>query len=87
MTKTTNSKSKNKVKRFLTKSYYLHKASDQAFLSPRVRLAFNKLKQAFIKALIFHHFALDSNICIETDISSYAISKVFSHPTLNNLGQ
>lgn len=48
------------------------------FLISRTRLAFIKLRQAFIEAPILHHFDLECHIWIETDISSYAISKVLS---------
>ena len=48
------------------------------FLTLGAKLAFIKLKQAFFKALILQHFVLKCYIRIETDISGYAISKVFS---------
>ena len=38
--------------------------------------AFNFLKQAFIKALIFRQFNLKSYIWIVTDVSGYVIDKV-----------
>ena len=57
------------------------------FLTPGVKLAFTKLRQAFLKASILHHFNLEYYIGIETDISGYAIGKVFSQLTLDDLGQ
>ena len=55
------------------------------FLIPGARLAFMELRQAFLKAPIFHHFDLECHIRIETDVSSYAIGGVFSQLTLDNL--
>ena len=63
----------------------------------KARLAFTQLRQAFFKALIHHHFDLESHIRIETDASSYAINGILSQlssktrpdkiVTKNNLGQ
>ena len=44
------------------------------FLTPEARLAFTKLRQVFIKALIFYHFDLKCHIRVETD----TISGVFN---------
>ena len=52
------------------------------FLTLRAKLAFIKLKQAFLKVLILHQFNLERHIRIKTDISSYAIGGVLSQPTL-----
>ena len=38
------------------------------FLTPIARLAFNILRQVFIKALILHHFNLKHHIRIKTDV-------------------
>ena len=54
------------------------------FLTSRSKLAFTKLKQAFFKALILYHFDPECHIRIETDVSGYAISGVFSQLTLAN---
>ena len=48
------------------------------FFIPKARLAFTKLKQAFVKALILYHFDLECHIQVETDVLGYAISGVFS---------
>ena len=48
------------------------------FFTLEARLAFIQLRQAFVEALIFHHFDPKSHIRIETDVSSYAISGVLS---------
>ena len=57
------------------------------FLIPEAKLAFTKLRQAFLKALILYHFNLKRHIWIETDVSGYTISKILSQLTLNDLGQ
>ena len=44
---------------------------------------FTKLKQAFLKALIFYHFDPKYHISIGTDISSYAIGEVLSQLILD----
>ena len=57
------------------------------FFTPRVRLAFTKLRQVFVKALILHHFDPEHYIRIEKNVSGYVIGKVLSYLTLDNLGQ
>ena len=57
------------------------------FLTPGAKLAFNKLRQAFLKAPILYHFNLERHIRIETDILGYAISRILSHLTSDDLGQ
>ena len=56
------------------------------FLNSRARLAFTKLRQAFVKAPIIHNFNLKRYIQIEIDILSYTIIEVFSQLTLEDLG-
>ena len=48
------------------------------FLTPGAKLTFIKLRQAFLKAPILHHFDPECHIRIEIDVSGYAISGVFS---------
>ena len=48
------------------------------FFTPEARLAFIQLRQAFVKALIFHHFNLKSHIRIETNLSGYTIDGILS---------
>ena len=48
------------------------------FLTPKARLAFTRLRQAFVEAPILHHFNSKSHIRIETDASCYAIGAVLS---------
>ena len=57
------------------------------FLTPRARLAFTKLRQAFVKASILYHFDPERYIRVEINISGYAISGVFSQLTSDDLGQ
>ena len=57
------------------------------FLIPKTRLAFTKLKQAFVETLIFYHFDPKCHIQIETNTSGYAIGEILSQLTLNDLGQ
>ena len=48
------------------------------YLTPEARLAFTKLRKAFIEALIFRHFDPECPVHIETNVSGYAIGKVLS---------
>ena len=57
------------------------------FLTLGAKLAFTKLRQAFLKALILHHFDLERYIWIETDVSGYAIGGVFSQLSSDDLSQ
>ena len=60
------------------------KKTESGFLTPGVRKAFTKLRQAFIKAPILYHFDLERHIRVERDASSYAIGRVFSQLTSDN---
>ena len=51
------------------------------------RLVFTKLRQAFLKALIFHYFNSKYHIWIEIDVSGYIIDEVLSQLTLDDLGR
>lgn len=51
------------------------------FLTPKARLAFTQLRQAFTKAPIFQYFDLKYDIWIETNASRYAIGGVLSQLT------
>ena len=68
----------------LSKSKNLSKSD---FFTLGARLAFTKLRQAFVKAPILHHFDLEHYIRIETDASGYAIDGILSQLTLNDLGR
>ena len=57
------------------------------FLTPRATLTFTKLKQAFLKALILHHFNPERHIRIETDLSDYTIGGVLSQLISDNSGR
>ena len=54
------------------------KKTELGFLTSGARKAFIKLRQAFIKAPILHHFDPERHIWVETDASGYAISGVLS---------
>ena len=55
------------------------------YLVPRARLAFTKLRQVFIKALILYYFNPKYHIQIETDIVDHTIGEIFSKLTLDDL--
>ena len=57
-----------------------------SFHTPKARLAFTILRQAFVKALILYYCDLKCHIGIETHESGYAIGKILSKLTLNDLG-
>ena len=63
------------------------KKTESGFLTSGARKAFTKLRQAFIKAPIFHHFDPERHIRIETDASGYAIGGVFSQLTSDDSGR
>ena len=74
----------------MTKSKNLSKSKKAVrpldFLTPGAKLAFTKLRQAFLKAPILYHFDLERHIRIETDASGYAIGGVLSQLTSDDLG-
>ena len=57
------------------------------FLTLRAKLAFTKLKQAFLKAPILYHFDPECHIRIETGALGYTISRVLSQLTSDDLGR
>ncbi len=57
------------------------------FLTADARRAFTKLRQVFVEAPILNHFELGRHIQIETDVSGYAISGIFSQLTSDDLGR
>ena len=61
--------------------------STSDFHTPGAKLAFTKLRQAFLKAPILHHFDPERHIRIETDVSGYAIGGVLSQLTLDDSGR
>ena len=63
----------------------VHDSEKPKFLTFKAKEAFNRLRQAFTKALFFWHFDLECHIRIETDASSYAIGGVLSQLTLNQV--
>ena len=70
---------KSKNKKFGNLIYTNIGATEEpTFLNPGARDAFNFLRQAFTKALILRHFDPECHIRIETDVSGYVISRVFT---------
>ena len=59
------------------------KNSEIDFLNSRAKKAFIYLQKAFTEAPILRHFDLKRHIWIETDVSRYAIRRVFSQITSN----
>ena len=57
---------------------FRNKEAETDFFTPKARLAFTQLKQAFVKAPIFHHFDLECYIQIQTNILGYTISGILS---------
>ena len=74
------SKSKNS-----SKSKKMVRYSD--FLTTGAKLAFTKLRQAFLKAPILYHFDPECHIRIEMDASGYAIGGFLIHLTSDDSGQ
>ena len=76
--KTTKSKIllKSKIHNFFHNSR--NKKGKTSFFTPKARLAFTQLRQAFVKAPILYHFDPKSYTWIETDASGYAIDGVLS---------
>ena len=68
----------NKVGRKGQKTSKSKKTIGLDFFTSGARLAFIKLKQAFIKASILHHFYPERHIRIETDASGYAIREILT---------
>ena len=48
------------------------------FFTPKARLAFTKLRQIFVEALILYYFNPKCHIQIKTDASGCAISEILS---------
>ena len=66
----------------LTDTKKTPKTSDNSnFLTSEAKLVFLQLRQAFTKALILHHFNLESYIRIEIDTFGNAIDSILSQLT------
>ena len=76
----------NEVEKKDSKSFK-SKKKESGFFTSGARMAFTKLRQAFIKTLILHHFDPKHHIQVKTDTSGYGIGGIFSQLTLDNLGQ
>ena len=75
--KTSKSKKLSKSKKMVGSDFFIFGA----------RLAFVKLRQAFVKALIFYHFHPKHYIWVQTDVLGFVIGEVLSQLTSNDLGQ
>ncbi len=62
-------------------------SQSEMFLIADARRAFTKLRQAFVEALILNYFDPERYIQIEIDILGYAISRILSQLTSDDLGQ
>ena len=60
--------------------------TDSNYPTPSTKKAFNFLQYVFTPAPIFQHFDPKWHIRIETNALGYAIGRVLSQLTLNNLG-
>ena len=58
---------------------------ESKFLTSKAKKAFNSLKEAFTKVLIFQHFDPECDIRIETNASAYTIGEVINQLTLNQM--
>lgn len=74
------SKDQNLIKSFSANSQALAQGSRSGFL-------ISGAKQAFIKGPMFYYFDPNYHIRIETDKSSYAISKILGQLTSNDLNR
>ena len=63
------------------------KAIGSNFFTPGARLAFIKMRQAFVKAPILYHFNPECHIRIETDEFDYAISRALNQLISDDWGQ
>ena len=80
----TGKKSQNPTK---SKNLSKSKKTESGFLTSEAKRVFTKLRQAFIKAPILHHFNPEHHIQFETDVSGYAIGGVLSQLTSDDLSQ
>ena len=69
------------------RNLFKSKKTELGFFTSGARKAFTELRQAFIKALILYHFDPKRHFRVETDASGYAIGRVLSQLTLDDLGQ
>ena len=70
-----------------SKNLFKSKKTELGFFTFGAKRAFTKLRQAFIKAPILHHFHQERHIRVETDVLGYAIGGVLSQLTSDDLGR
>lgn len=56
---------------------------EKKFLTPKAKLAFTRLRQAFSNTSIFHYFLPKLYMCIKTNVLGYTISRIISQLILN----
>ena len=69
------------------RNLFKSKKTESSFLISGARKTFTKLRQAFLKTPILHHFDPERHIRIETDESGYAIGGVLSQLTPDDSGR
>ena len=71
-----------KLRKNLSKSQNLPKFNAKknklSFLTPKARIAFNRLQLVFTKALIFWYFDFECYIKIKTDVLGYIIGRMLN---------
>lgn len=69
----------------MTNSKLLAKPSfGLGFQTPEAKLVIIKLRQVFIKILIFYHFHSESYIWVKNDVSNYTINELLNQLIFNN---
>ena len=76
----------DEVKKKVQKLFKSKKMVRLDFFTAGAKLAFTKLRQAFVKAPILHYFDPERRVRIETDVSGYAIGRVLNQLISDNLG-
>ena len=74
----------DEVKKKVQKTFKSKKMVGLDFFNPRARLAFIKLRQIFVRALIFHHLDLERHILVETDVLGYAVDGILDQLILED---
>ena len=81
----TNRKNQAKTTKSKNHDFSLNSKNKEArtsFVTPKARLTFTQLRQAFVEAPIFHHFDLKCLIQIQINASKYAIDGILNQLTL-----
>ena len=65
---------------------YRNMEAESGFFIFIARLAFTKLRQAFVKTPILYYYDPKCHIWIKTNVSRYAINRILSQLILDDLG-